>query len=102
MMITAHEALGLVRESEEYLKGQVEGLDSPIRQAAKAGKRSIDVPLSYVGHGIETLSHPFWHRLKQALENLGYRVQSMPREAGGGLGSMDDERTTFEVAVVSW
>jgi len=101
-MITAHEALNLVRQSEEHLRKQVEGLDLPIRQAAQRGQRSIDVPLEYVGVGVDTFSHPYWRPLAKALEGIGFRVQSIPRKAGGGLGSMDDERVTFEVAVVSW
>jgi hypothetical protein len=101
-MIAAHEALALVRQSEEHLKTLVEGLDSPIRQAAERGKRSIDVPMEYVGMGVTSLSHPFWRPLEKALTNIGYRVMSVPREGGGGLGSMDDERTQFEVVLISW
>lgn len=101
-MITAFEALNLVRQSEEHIKKQVEDLDSPIRQAAQRGQRSIDVPTDYVGHGIDTFTHPFWRPLAKALEGLGYRVQTIQREAGRGLGSMDDEPTMFNVVVVSW
>lgn len=101
-MITAFEAMNLVRQSEAHLKAQVEGLDSPIRQAAQRGERSIDVPLNYVGNGVDSFSHPYWRPLVKELIGYGFRVQTVPREAGRGLGSMDDEPTTFDVVVVSW
>jgi hypothetical protein len=101
-MITAHEALALVRNSEAHLKELVDGLDSPIHQAAEAGKRSLDVPMTYVGAGVTSLSHPYWQPVVKALTGLGFRVMTVPRAGGGGLGSMDDEPIPFDVVLVSW
>jgi hypothetical protein len=101
-MITAHEAMLLVRQSEEHIKKQVEDLDSPIRQAAQRGQRSIDVPTNYVGGGVNSFSHPYWRPLDKALRDLGFCVHSVQRESSPGLGSMGDEPTVYEAVVVSW
>ena len=101
-MITAHEAMTLVRESEAHIKKQVEDLDFLIRKAAMVGKRSIDVSTEHVGIGAMSMTHPYWRPLKKALEDLGFRVQSIDRMSGGGLGSMGDDPVPFEVVVVSW
>lgn len=101
-MISAHEARSLVQDSDASLKILLDALDKPIRDAATAGRRSIDVELSHVGVGVTSTSHPRWNRLGEKLQSLGYRMSVESRQSSPRLGSMDDEPIEYDVLVLYW
>lgn len=103
-MISASEALTLTRNSEKFTQDLLEKLDPLIRKEAEAGKRHVDVSIDFVGQSVNSLSHPYWAPVVQALKNNGFRVTEGKDRVRHGLGGLDDEESLpfYYYVIVSW
>ena len=103
-MITASEALSITRASVKFNQDLLEKLEAPIRKAAEAGQRQIEVSFDHVGHGVDSLTHPYWQKLLPMIKQQGFHCSEGKRPIRHGLGMSDDtdEPRMSYFLVISW